>query len=480
MRRAVLLLALAALAPALPAAARPTYFDTLTTKFGFVPGDRLYACGVCHYKWEGTGARNPFGTTVEQELYAGKPISQAIDAAVALDPDGDGFTSLEELSTYQTLPGFSCANFFESIGPPPDWHTFITPGIPSCLEPKDIRTDPIQVTFQTDAGKTESKTITIFNNGKDDPLEVLSVGLLPGAHAALSLDAPATPFTLAVGETAEFTVAFAPTGAVLTNTAIRIESDDPDEDPLDIDVTAVGRVQPLASADKRAACLADVDRALRGFTKSHAKEWGRCQGDEVEGIACDAGARDRKLAGASGKLHHAIGGPKDKRCEGAGLTPRLVGEPEVCGGGCGAIALADFGDFADCLACRQEEATNAMLGAALGSTPPDVPDAVERDAARCADQLLKALQKGIAKAQKLLGRCELENVTAAAPADCASALAADLARVRSDVDASLARCRDRAGLTGCYAGPSGTPTCLGDATVAIGAGLVDAAFGLED
>ena len=71
-------------------------------------------------------------------------------------------------------------------------------------------------------------------------------------------------------------------------------------------------------------------------------------------------------------------------------------------------------------------------------------------------------------------------MTAAEPADCASALAADLARVRSDVDASLARCRDREGLAGCYAGPSGTPTCLGDATVAIGGALVDAAFGLED
>ena len=170
---------LAAAAVALPAAARPTYFQVLTAKYGFVEGDRLYARGVCHYRWEGTGARNLFGSTVEQELYNGKPISAAIDAAVPLDPDEDGFTSLEELTVHETLPGFSCDNFFESIDPPPDWHTFITPFVPSCLEPKDIRANPVQVVFQTDARSTESQTVTIFNNGKDDPIEVTSMSSGP-------------------------------------------------------------------------------------------------------------------------------------------------------------------------------------------------------------------------------------------------------------------------------------------------------------
>lgn len=481
MRRAALALCVLAFASLpLAATARPTYFEVLTSKYGFVEGDRLFACGVCHYRWEGTGARNPFGTTVEQELYLGKPISSAIDAAVPLDPDDDGYTSLEELTVYETLPGYSCANFFEAIDPPPDWHTFISPLVVSCLEPKDIRTDPIQVVFQTDARSTASQVVTIYNNGKDDPIEVLSYGLLPGAHAALSLAGPPAPFTLEVGETAGIELSFAPTGAVLTETSVRIESDDPDEPTLDVGVTAIGRVQPLAPAEPRAACLRDVDQAARGFTKTHLKEWSRCEGDEVAGFACDGGARDKKLFGASDKLHGAVGGAKDKRCEGANLTPRLVGQEEVCGGGCDAIVLTDFVDFADCLECRQEEATSAMLAAALGATPPDEPSVVGPDAARCADQLLKGLQKGIAKAEQLLGRCELENVTAATPVDCAVELAADLERVRTDVDARLAKCGDTDGLVGCYAGPSGSPTCLGEAAVAIGGGLVDATFGLED
>ncbi|HEX2486509.1 MAG TPA: hypothetical protein VHQ66_14460 [Myxococcota bacterium] len=479
--RAALLASAAAAAAAAPGAARPTYFQVLTGKYGFVEGDRLYACGVCHYRWEGTGARNPFGSTVEQELYNGKPISAAIDAAVPLDPDEDGFTSLEELTVHETLPGFSCDNFFESIDPPPDWHTFITPFVPSCLEPKDIRANPVQVVFQTDARSTESQTVTIFNNGKDDPIEVTSYVLGSGAHTALSLSGPPAPFTLEVGETAVLDVTFAPTGAVLAETTIEIDSDDPDEATLLVGLTAIGRVQPLAPPDARSACLDDLDAASRSFAKHHLKEWARCQGDEVGGFVCDAGARDRKLLGASGDLHAAVGGEKDRRCEGADLTPRLVGHEERCGGGCDAIALSDFTGLADCLACRQEEATSEMLAAAVGAAPPDLPPvAGSRDAAKCASNLLKGMQKGIAKAQSLLGRCELENTTAAAPVECTEALGADLEGVRADVDAKLARCKDTTGLAGCYVGPAGTSTCLGDAAVAIASDLVDATFGLDE
>jgi hypothetical protein len=309
---------------------------------------------------------------------------------------------------------------------------------------------------------------------------VLSYGLLPGANPALAVEGPEAPFVLAVGETAELTVRFAPTGAVLTNTAVRIQSDDPDEAQLDVGLTAIGRVQPLAAPEARAACLKDVDRETRQLTKTHLKEWARCQGDEAAGFACDAGARDRKLAGAGARLHEEIGGDGDKRCQGAGLTPRLTGQPELCGGGCGAIELSDFTDLADCLACRQEEETAAMLDAVLGAAPPDRPLAVDGDAAKCATSVLKQFQKTVTKTQQLLGRCELANVTAAEPVDCAAEHAEDLAKLRAGVDASLAKCRSSEGLAGCYAEDPVDPTCLGAAAAAIGATLVDAAFGLEE
>jgi hypothetical protein len=479
-RRGALLLAVLLFAlPGGPAAARPTYFETLTARFGYSEGDRLYACGVCHYRWEGTGGRNPFGTSVEQQLYTGKGISDAIEAAAAEDADGDGFTSLEELESYETLPGYSCANFFEAIDPPADWHSFITPLVPSCLEPRDIRTAPTAVGLQANVGESASESVVVYNNGKDDPLEISSYALLPGAPEALSVDGPAVPFPLQVGESTVLTLTFAPKEASLFGTALRIASDDPDEPTLDVGVSGVGRVQPLASAKKREACLADVDEQMRRFTKSHTRDWARCQTDEAEGFACDGGARDRKLLRAAAKLHRVIGGDGDRHCEAADITPLLLGQPETCGGGCGSISLRDFGDLADCLVCRQEEETREMLLAAFGAAPPDLPPSVVAgSAAKCAGKIVKALQKGIGRTQKLLGACEHDNVTAEAPVDCEVELAPDLLAIADDVDASLAGCKDTTGLAGCYAG-AGDPTCLGDAAVAIGTTLVDVAFGLE-
>ena len=121
-----------------------------------------------------------------------------------------------------------------------------------------------------------------------------------------------------------------------------------------------------------------------------------------------------------------------------------------------------------------------MLDAALGAAPPDLPpNVVEGGAAKCATQLLTALEKGIAKTQKLLGACELDNVTAAEAVDCRALLTPSLEGIAADVSARLARCKDTAGLAGCYA-DGGDPSCLGDAAVAIGATLVDVEFGLED
>jgi hypothetical protein len=478
-RRAFLFLAVAAFATlARPAAARPFYFETLMARFGFSEGDRLYACGVCHYKWEGTGGRNPFGTTVEQELYKGKSISEAIDAAVLLDPDADEFTSLEELETFETLPGYSCENLFDAIDPPSDWHEFIEPLIASCLDPKGIRVAPTALALKADVGKNTSESVVVYNNGKDEPIEVSSyavVGSVPG----LSVTGPAAPFTLPVGGNAELVLTFEPEQALLSGAVLRIENDDPDPEDavIDVAVSVLGRVQPLASAEKRAACLKDVDKQMRGFTKKHLGEWSHCQGDEAAGFACDGGARDRKLLDASMKLHHKIGGDGDKHCEAADISPLLLGQPEICGGGCGAIRLGDFADLSDCLVCRQEEETRAMLDAALGAAPPDLPPSVvEGAAAKCANQILTALEKGIAKTQKLLGACELENVKAAEPVDCEATLAADLEAIAADVDARLERCKDTTGLAGCYA-DGGDATCLGDAAVAIGAALVEAEFG---
>ena len=102
--RRVLFFVLTMLMPA-AAPARPLYFENLTAMFGIQEGDRLHACGVCHERWKGTGPRNPFGTLVEQQLYVGKSIRDAITAVLPADADGDGTSNGDELTVFHTLPG---------------------------------------------------------------------------------------------------------------------------------------------------------------------------------------------------------------------------------------------------------------------------------------------------------------------------------------------------------------------------------------
>ena len=155
----LVLAATVALLAARSADARPTYFDAFRTLYGINDGDNLDACGVCHFLWTGTGARNPFGNAVEQQLYVGKSITQALTDIEPDDPDGDTFSNLDEILA-QTLPGYSCANFQDAIGQPSDWHTYITPGVPSCLEPLDIRVAPSLVVLDDPQTDESARSLT--------------------------------------------------------------------------------------------------------------------------------------------------------------------------------------------------------------------------------------------------------------------------------------------------------------------------------
>ena len=99
--------------------ARPLYFQNLTTIYDIQPDESIYACGVCHEKWLGTGARNPFGTAVEQQLYVGKSIVQAILDVAGDDSDGDGFTNGDELPSIARCPGTRAPTTASRRGRPP-------------------------------------------------------------------------------------------------------------------------------------------------------------------------------------------------------------------------------------------------------------------------------------------------------------------------------------------------------------------------
>jgi len=458
--------------------ARPLYFDNLVSIYGLTPADDIHACGVCHRIWTGTGPRNPYGTAVEQQLYLGKPVATAIADVAGGDADGDGFTNGDEIGVHRTLPGFSCSNYFLAIDPPPTFQSLITPGVPSCLEPKDIRIDPDNVGFVTEVGKSSNVDVTIFNNGADFDLTVTAYGLLAGASPSLSVSGPALPIVIPVGGSAIVTVTFAPPTPVLGMGTLRITSDDPDEPDVDLPVTGISFVSPLASPADRAACLGQVARQMERYTKVHVKEWGTCFAAELGGVACNAGRRDLKIGQAEAKLRGVLGGATDRFCAPESLTPVRLGLPDTCGGGCDAIELHDLGDVADCLVCRQTAGTDAMLAAAVGTSPPDVPGTVlSGPALGCNRGLVVGMQKAIRKSQKLLDACRVDAITAPGPVDCLAATAPLLAAQAAKVDTRLARCSDTTGMDGCFFEPPPDPTCLGTATTTIAAGLADAVFG---
>jgi hypothetical protein len=458
------------------AEARPTYFEVFTARYSIAPSDRTYACGNCHLKWTGTGARNSYGSAVEQQLYVGKSITQALADIEPMDADADGFSNYDEAAVYQTLPGYSCDDFFLADGAPIGYDTFITPLVPSCLEPVDVRVNPTALSYITKAGTADVRQLQIINNGSADPITVSAYGLLAGSHATLSVSGPSLPIVIPVGGVATLDVTFAPPAAVIATGTLRIDSSDPDEPTIDVPIQAFGFVQILAAPEQRLRCLKTIEGQFRRYADRHRREWSRCFLDEVRGLACDAGTRDLKIQQAETRFRDAVGGVKDKVCAGASLNAALLGMPPTCGGGC-TITLGNVASIASCLVCRQDTARDDMLRDAIGTAPPDSPPnvAASADANRCEKQIASRIAKGIANVQKLLGRCELGNVGADTPVDCAAVNAGKIAAIQAKVNAALSRCTDTTGLLGCpFEG--GTATCLGDAALTIGATLVDATF----
>jgi len=479
----------AMLALAANAAARPTYFTTLRTFFAIPADSRLDTCGVCHKRWEGTGARNDFGTTVEQQLYTGRSITDSLTAVQDLDADQDGFTNRDELVTYLTLPGFSCATFEDAVGAPPDYHTYITPSVPTCLPPLDLRLSQLGFSFLSEVGKADTASLTVFNNGAELPLEIASYGLTPAAHPAFAVSGPAAPLTIPVGGSVMLALRFAPAAATAGTAVLRIASNDPDQPAIDVEMSGLGFVKSLASAAERAACRASIDKTFRRYSTAHLGQWLACWVGEGTGVACRRGALERALGREAERLRERIGGSRDRRCAGRSLTPTRLDLPGVCGGGCGGIRLTNLRSLADCLLCRQEIATTDALRALVGTIPPDLPAtiAASEDAATCLARLARDLARTVARVTRTLGRCEGANIGADEPADC-EALAAEALMSAADLFAKeQARCTDPAGLSACpfvereeKKENENRETCLADTSLRIATDLTDTVYGTAE
>jgi len=121
-RLIVLATLVAVLIPSLSSARNPyrrAFFDHYpaaeTTKLDDVPSNAGH-CGVCHFDFDGGGARNPYGLAIEVRMAGGMSAAEAVADAESEDTENDGFTTLVEVTdtanwtNTPTFPGLKIDN----------------------------------------------------------------------------------------------------------------------------------------------------------------------------------------------------------------------------------------------------------------------------------------------------------------------------------------------------------------------------------
>ena len=128
--RAIILLALLALLiPSLSSARNPyrraffdRYPDAENTQLDNLPSNSGH-CGVCHFDFDGSGPRNPYGLAIEVRLAGGMSDDQAVADAESDDSDNDGVSIWVggKVSNARTEPMFSKLAIPYLPNNPPRW-----------------------------------------------------------------------------------------------------------------------------------------------------------------------------------------------------------------------------------------------------------------------------------------------------------------------------------------------------------------------
>jgi len=203
-------------------------------------------CGVCHYSFDGGGARNPYGVSLEAVAQAnGLDVGRKSDRptivslADGLDPDGDGFTTSEEMDTTgpyintPTFPGLSITYLGNTS------NVTQTEVQPYLFPLTSIDTDPPSVTATApNGGETvtanQSTTVTWTAS---DPSGITAI------HIYLSLDNGATfrPVELGLEDTGSYS--WIPANRPSTTALIQVVAVDgagnPNDDASDAAFTIV-------------------------------------------------------------------------------------------------------------------------------------------------------------------------------------------------------------------------------------------------
>ncbi len=164
---------------------------------------------------------------------------------------------------------------FDVVGQPGDVSPLVfvkflfdTTGVPvavtddgkfTVLGPPDIAVSPGSIDFgEVEVGKEKDLQVTVSNEGSSD-LHVSATELVGTDANQWQVKTGAAPFTLAPGQSRELTVSFNPTSPGAKNASLRIRSDDPDEDPVDVALTGSGFRPPHLTIDPTSYDYGDVE-----------------------------------------------------------------------------------------------------------------------------------------------------------------------------------------------------------------------------
>lgn len=201
-------------------------------------------------------------------------------------------------------------------------------------------------------------------------------------------------------------------------------------------------------------CRKNVDKLQSKYFKTYQKRWEKCFASTAAAEACDVGEVTSKVSDAEAKLRERLGGAKDKKCAGKGLTPSSIGLGSYCPAPCSTITLFDLDDVAECTICVAEHLSNETLSASYGTTPPTTPDAVPFGAAAdCQKEVGKASGKLATKWASILMKCESDNSRGknVPELDCATDPSGKIGKAKTSEQSSVNKCTDYTGIEGCAA-----------------------------
>ena len=182
----------------------------------------------------------------------------------------------------------------------------------------DVEAAPASVQFgDVTVGLSATQIVTITNVGAAD-LTVTGISLAPGSTGFSIASAPATPFVLAPGATADVAVAFTPAVAGPASGTLRVTSDDPDEGLVEVTLSGNGVSGETPPSEQLESILTFFDDSVADGTLAGSGPGNSAKGRlgalrnmlEAAGDLIDEGHIDEAIQQLQAALLHVDGQPR--------------------------------------------------------------------------------------------------------------------------------------------------------------------------